>query len=55
MNLSFVTKTFNRSVQASPIFAITFLCEMQACLYVNKLYNTHIYKKNNTCTSFTYR
>ena len=45
------TKIFDRSVQLSSSFGKTFSYVRDACKYNNKVYQSGIYRKNNTCTS----
>ena len=49
--MSFFTKNVGRSVQLSSGFGKTFSYHRDACYYKDKVYQTDIYRKNNTCTS----
>ena len=51
MNLSFFTKSFDRSEQLSSSFDKTFSYVRGACEYKDKVYQAYIDRKNNTLTS----
>ena len=50
MNLSFFINIIDRSVQLSSSFGKTFSFVKDACYYKDKVYQTAIYRKNNTWT-----